>query len=85
MISLRENERGNKYKILGFHGGEYEECRLLECDAKWFLWERKFRSKCSVVILSTLMMVGTGSSEASVFPTAIRRHIPEGGILRGKS
>jgi hypothetical protein len=22
-------------KICGFHGGEYEECRLLRCDAVW--------------------------------------------------
>jgi hypothetical protein len=24
-------------KIEGFDGGDYEECRLLECDAAWFL------------------------------------------------
>jgi hypothetical protein len=24
-------------KICGFHGGEYEDCRLLRCDALW-LW-----------------------------------------------
>jgi hypothetical protein len=25
------------YKIRGFHGGEYEKCRLMGCDAVWFV------------------------------------------------
>jgi hypothetical protein len=24
-------------RIWGFHGGDYEECRLLECDVVWVL------------------------------------------------
>jgi hypothetical protein len=26
-----------RYKLLRFHGGYYEECRLLGCDAVWLL------------------------------------------------
>jgi hypothetical protein len=30
-------------KILGFHGGDYEECRLLGWYVVWFLLEQTFR------------------------------------------
>jgi hypothetical protein len=29
--------------VLGFHGGDYEECRLLGCDIAWILLEPTFR------------------------------------------
>jgi hypothetical protein len=29
--------------IRGFHGGDYEECRILGCDAEWLLKEPTFR------------------------------------------
>jgi hypothetical protein len=25
------------YKTLDFHGGDYEECRILGCDEEWLL------------------------------------------------
>jgi hypothetical protein len=34
-------------KIWGFHVRDYEECRLLECVAVWFLWESTIRRNLS--------------------------------------
>jgi hypothetical protein len=49
-------------RIWGFHGGDYEECRLLGCGAVWVYYN----------------MEATCSSETSVYKThtAPRRHIP---------
>jgi hypothetical protein len=30
-------------KFCCFHGGDYEECRLLECHTMCFMWEPTFR------------------------------------------
>jgi hypothetical protein len=32
----------HKCKIWGFHGGDYEECRHLECYIMWLSWELTF-------------------------------------------
>jgi hypothetical protein len=37
-------------KIWGFNGGDYEEFRLLGCDAVWFLWEPTFRRNIASII-----------------------------------
>jgi hypothetical protein len=34
-VSAREASRLMLCKILGFHGGDYEECCLLGCEAMW--------------------------------------------------
>jgi hypothetical protein len=36
-----------KIEICGFHGGDYEECRLLGCGAAWILCEPTFRRNVS--------------------------------------
>jgi hypothetical protein len=36
-VSATELSRLMLCKILSFHGGDYEECRLLRCYAVWFL------------------------------------------------
>jgi hypothetical protein len=37
-LKMKEVEKGETdFKIWGFHGGDYEEWRLLECYAVWFL------------------------------------------------
>jgi hypothetical protein len=64
-------------KILGIHGGDYEECRLLGCDTVWLLLRTVYRSS---PILVTLMML-IHFSETSVLIRGTRRSIPEDGIL----
>jgi alpha-N-acetylglucosamine transferase len=34
-FSATESSRIMLCKILGFHGSDYEECRLLDCDSVW--------------------------------------------------
>jgi hypothetical protein len=34
---------GEQSKILGFHGGDYEECRILGCYDVWLLYDMMFR------------------------------------------
>jgi hypothetical protein len=45
-------------KICGFHGGDYEEYRLLGCDAVWLL---------------QLVLHGTNSKEAFLIDTAVKK------------
>jgi hypothetical protein len=35
--------------IWGFHGGDYEECRLLGCHAVWVKLEPRFRRNVSLL------------------------------------
>jgi hypothetical protein len=47
-IQLNEMLKGLRWRIMarkiwGFHGGDYEECRLLRCYAAWLLYEPTFR------------------------------------------
>jgi hypothetical protein len=66
-------------KIRAFHGGHYEECRLLGCYTVWLLWvflRRVLRllvtanAVPSSPTLVTMMMVEIRSSETSVFARA---------------
>jgi hypothetical protein len=71
----------------GFHGGDYEECRLLRCGVVWIFKEQTFRStvgkRLTLFSLTyfTLKMKATCSSETSVLARSIRSHITEDGIL----
>jgi protein tyrosine phosphatase len=79
-------------KILGFHGGDYEECRFLGCYAVWLLLQPAFlRSVLQMIVtvnvlsslsLSTLMMEAICSSETSVYIWTTRRYIPEDGNIQ---
>jgi hypothetical protein len=61
-------------KVWGFHGCDYEECRLsLQPSA---------HVGSSLADLSTLKMEAIRSSETSVNIRSTRRHIPEDGILQ---
>jgi hypothetical protein len=62
-------------KICGFQGGDYEECRLLGCDAVWFFKLLVTANVPSWLILSTPMTVAIRSSETSVLTKAKRRHL----------
>jgi hypothetical protein len=69
-------------KIQVFHGGNYEECRLLRCYSMWFLWEPKFRknvwppssawkiqrAKKDVRSVLQLLVTANVSSSLSVYP-----------------
>jgi hypothetical protein len=46
-VSATEPSRLMLCEIWGFHGGDYEECRLLGCDAVWPLYELTFRRNVS--------------------------------------
>jgi hypothetical protein len=64
-------------KIWGFHGGDYEECRLLQPPA---------HAGSSLADFSTVKMEAIHSSETSVQSTrSTWRHIPEDGILQSIS
>jgi hypothetical protein len=69
MINLRN--------IWGFHGGDYEECRLLGCESL----QPPAHAGSSLADFSTLKKEAIRSSETSVYTRFIRRHIPEDGIL----
>jgi hypothetical protein len=75
---LRVQRNYKLCKILGFHGGDYEECRLLECGSRaatcssWFL-ARGF---------STLKMEAIRSSEMSVYRRSTWRHIQKTAFIR---
>jgi hypothetical protein len=75
-------------KIWGFHGGDYEEWRLLGCYAAW-LCVRRLLVTGSVVpsspILVTLTMKALSSSETSVLTRATRRNVLEDSILHSAS
>jgi hypothetical protein len=55
-------------KIWDFHGGDYEECCLLGCDAVWLLQEPMFRK---------IVLPPSSGRQELVFRRATRRHIPE--------
>jgi hypothetical protein len=93
-VSATEPSRLMPYKIWSVHGSDYDECRLLRCDAVWLLLEPTLVFLHSVLtanvdpswlILFTLMMVATRFSEMSVPTRTILRHIPEDGILYSHS
>jgi hypothetical protein len=81
---------------LGFHGGNYEEYNNLGCDAVWHLLEQTFRrnvsphhqrgknqgAKTTLTVTSRLKNTAIRSSETLVLTRAIRRYIPEDGILQ---
>jgi hypothetical protein len=71
-------------KISGFHGGDYEECRLLGCYDVWLRSMRLLLVTANVhssPIRVTLMMEALSSSEISVLSRATLRNISEDGIL----
>jgi hypothetical protein len=72
-----------RFKVLGFHCGDYEEYRLLGCYTAWLLQKPTFRTNVappSSPIFVTLMMETLLSFETSILARAKRRNIPEDGI-----
>jgi hypothetical protein len=83
-------------KISGFHGSDYEECRLLGCYAVFYVrtdvsGEGILRKVLRLLVTAnvpsspifiTMMMDVIRSSESAVLTRAIRRNIPEDGILQ---
>jgi hypothetical protein len=77
-------------KIWGFHGCDYEECRLLRCGALWGLVTTDFSGNMSSpssgwnprsLILSSLEMEVTHFSEKSVLTRPTGSHVSDDGIL----
>jgi hypothetical protein len=64
-------------KIRGFHGGDYKECRLLRPHIPE---DGILQKVSSSLILFTLMMEVTGSSESAVLTRVAWRHIPDEAI-----
>jgi hypothetical protein len=58
------------YKIWGFHGGDYEECRLLGCYAMWFLLRTDVSEEPSA---SFIMVTRIGELGTTLAATSNRR------------
>jgi hypothetical protein len=78
-------------EIWGFHGCDYEECRLMGCNAVWLLYEVSFRSVLWLLVTANVdpssflvipMMEPVRSPETSVLTWSTWRHIPEDGIIQ---
>jgi hypothetical protein len=72
-VSATESSQLMLYKIWGFHGGDYEECRLLWCYAVWLLQQPTFQRNLALpsAILTVVTIVTTVT--ANVVPSSSMR------------
>jgi hypothetical protein len=67
-------------KIWGFHGGDYEEWSLLECDAVWLLSKLQLLVTANVPSSLILITGAASSSQTSFLTRSARSHITEDSI-----